>query len=142
MSTNYPDPEGLIRDGLKADAGVVAIVGNRGFFGIPKRATEATFPLFTVARVGGGQALGDAPLDVALVQIDCWGSLDARGNGLKAQCTALVNAVRSSLEAMGTETRIAGVELGVNVESVLWLPDPDNARPRYSITAEVAVISA
>lgn len=142
MSTNYPDPEGLTRDALKADAGVSAIVGNRVFFGIPKRAVEATYPLVTVFRVGGGQATGDAPLDDALVQIDCWGSLDASGNGLKAACTSLVNAVRSCCEAMGTETRIAGVELGVNVESVLWLPDPDNARPRYSITAEVAAIAA
>lgn len=142
MSTTYPDSEGITRDALKADTDVTAIAGNRVFFGIPKRAVEATYPMVVVFRVGGGQAPGDAPLDDALVQIDCWGSLDAQGNGLKAQCTALVNAVRSSLEAMGTEKRIAGVELGVNVESVLWLPDPDNARPRYSITAEVAAIAA
>lgn len=140
--SNWPDPEGLTRDALKADSGVSAIVGNRVFFGIPKRAGEATYPMITVFRVGGGQDSSEVPLDDALVQVDCWGSFDAQGNGLKAQCTALVNAVRSSLEAMGTVTRIAGVELGVNVESVLWLPDPDNARPRYSITAEVAAIAA
>lgn len=141
MST-WPDPEGIVRDALKLDSGVTAIAGNRVFFGIPRRAVEATFPLVTVARVGGGADRSEVPLDVALVQIDCWGSLNTAGDGLKASCTALVNAVRSSLEAMGTVARIAGVELGVNVESVLWLPDPENARPRYSITAEVAAISA
>lgn len=144
MSANtWPDPEGLTRDHLKADGAVAAIVGTRVFFGIPKRNVEATFPLITVARAGGGQDPGsDAPLDESLLQIDCWGKLDASGNGLKAACTALVNAVRSSLEAMGTETRIAGHEVGTNIESVLWLPDPDNNRPRYSITAAVAVIAA
>lgn len=141
MST-WPDPEGLTRDHLKATAAVSAIVGSRVFFGIPKKAIETTFPLVVVARVGGGQDPGEAPLDLPLLQIDCWGSLNSAGDGLKAACTALVNAVRSSLEAMGTETRVAGHEVGVNVESVLWLPDPDNQRPRYSITAEVAAISA
>lgn len=141
MST-WPDPEGIIRDALRADAGVSAITGARTFFGIPRKADEATFPLNVVSRVGGSQDRSEVPLDVALVQIDCWGSLNAAGDGLKAQCTAQVNAVRSCLEAMGTVTRVAGTEIGVNVESVLWLPDPDNARPRYSITAEVAAISA
>lgn len=141
MST-WPDPEGLVQTALKADTAVTALVGNRVFFGIPKRNVEGTFPLIVVGRVGGGQDASEAPLDVPMLQIDCWGSLDAKGNGLKRDCLTLVNTVRSSLEAMGTVTTIAGHQLGVNVESVLWLPDPDNGRPRYTVTAEVAVIAA
>lgn len=141
MST-WPDPEGLVQAHLKSDTAVTAIAGFRVFFGIPRKADESTFPLVTVARVGGAQDRSEVPLDVALVQVDCWGSLDAKGNGLKRDCLTLVNTVRASLEAMGTVTPIAGHQVGVNVESVLWLPDPDNARPRYSITAEVAAIAA
>lgn len=135
----WPDVEGAARDYLRADAGVAALVGARVFFGIPKGAKEATFPLVVVSRVGGGQATGDAPVDVALLQIDCWGSIGTEGNGLKAGATALVNAVRSSLDAVGTDS--TAVLKGANVESVLWLPDADNDRPRYAVTAEVTAIS-
>ena len=49
----------------------------------------------------------------------------------------------ATVEAVGTDTQLTtGVTAhGVNVESVLWLPDSDNDRPRYSVTAEVAAIS-
>lgn len=142
MST-WPDPEGAVRTRLRADAGVTAIVGQRVFFGIPKDADESTFPLVVVSRVGGGQDGSDAPVDVALLQVDCWGSIDASGNGRKAEAQALVNSARAALEAMGIDQPIvAGTQLhGANVESVLWLPDPDNARPRYALTAEVTAVS-
>lgn len=137
MST-WPDVEGLLRTYLRADAGVAAIVGQRVFFGVPRGATEATYPLVVVQRVGGGQDASEAPLDVALVQVDCWGSI-ANGNGLKAACTALVNSVRAALEAVGTDQTSA--LKGAGVESVLWLPEVDNDRPRYAVTAVVSAIS-
>jgi hypothetical protein len=74
-----PDVEGGVRTFLRANAGVAAIVGQRVFFGVPKGATEATFPLVTVSRVGGGDDFSDVPIDVALVQIDCWGGIDDLG---------------------------------------------------------------
>ena len=142
MST-WPDVEGALRTYLRSVSAVTALVGQRVFFGIPKGAVEATFPLVVITRVGGGQAPGDAPLDVAQVQVDCWGSLDTSGNGVKSSATTLVNAVRTALEAVGTgSASLTGIEAGVNVESVLWLPDPDNDRPRYVVTAEVAAISS
>lgn len=136
--SNWADVEGALRTHLRADAGVVALVGQRVFFGVPKKATEATFPLVVVQRVGGGSDVSEAPLDVALVQVDCWGSI-ANGNGLKAGATALVNAVRASLEAVGTDQ--TAVLKGANVESVLWLPEVDNDRPRYAVTAVVSALS-
>lgn len=138
MST-WPDVEGAVRDHLRADAGVTALVGQRVFFGVPRKATDATWPLVVVQRVGGGQDASDAPVDVALVQIDCWGQIGADGNGRKAGATALVNAVRSSLEAMGTDS--TAVLKGASVETVLWLPEVDNDRPRYAVTAVVTAIS-
>lgn len=138
MST-WADVEGLVRTYLRADAGVTGLVGQRVFFGIPKEAKERTFPLVVVSRAGGGQAPGEAPLDVAIIQVDCWGSIDERtGNGIKATATALVNTVRAAFEAVGTDA--TAVLAGANVESVLWLPDQDNDRPRYVLTAEVSSI--
>jgi hypothetical protein len=46
--------------------------------------------MIVVQRIGGGNDASDAPVDDALVQIDCWGKLEASGNGLKAGATALV----------------------------------------------------
>lgn len=136
MTESWPDVEGALRAYLRADAGVAAIVGARVFFGVPRGATEATFPLITVQRVGGGADTSEAPLDIALVQIDCWGVLDASGNGDKAGATALLNTVRSACSHV-TDPTIRGI----NVQTVIWLPDPDTDRPRYSVTAEVAAIS-
>lgn len=144
MSDAFPDVEGGLRAWLRTRSEVTAIVGQRVFFGVPKGATEATFPLVVVQRVGGGDDGGESPVDVALVQIDCWGSFDASGNGRKAEARALVNAVRSALHDIRTRTTLTtGVDVfGANVEADIWAPDPDNDRPRYVLTAEVTAISS
>jgi hypothetical protein len=136
--STWPDVEGALRTHLRADAGVAALVGQRVFFGVPRGAKEETYPLVVVQRVGGGQDASEAPVDVALVQVDCWGSIN-NGNGLKAECTALVNSVRAALESVGTDS--TAVLKGADVESVLWLPQVDNDRPRYAVTAVVTAIS-
>ena len=143
MST-WPDVEGGLRTYLRANSGVSALVGNRVFFGVPRKATETSFPLVTVQRVGGGADLSDAPVDVALLQVDCWGSLNANGDPLKVTATHLVNTVRAAVEAVnGRTTLTSGVDaFGITVESVVWAPDPDNDRPRYSVTAEVTAIAS
>jgi hypothetical protein len=142
MANEFPDPEGTIRAYLRADPDVSAIVGNRVFFGVPRKANEETFPLVTVARIGGADDPSEVPVDLGLLDISCWGSIDASGNGLKAPATELANAVRSALHRIrertsaGTGTDVFGVQIG----GVVWAPDPDNDRPRYVITAEVASI--
>lgn len=139
MPEALPDIEGALRTWMRTLPSVIAIVGQRVFFGVPKNAVDATFPLVTVSRVGGGDAEGEAPVDQALVQVECWGSIDGSGNGRKAQATALVNAVRSEFRAVNGSTVLSGttIAFGINVESVVWLPDPDSDRPRYVVTAEV-----
>lgn len=139
-----PDVEGALRTWLRTVASVTAIVGQRVFFGIPKGATEAKFPLIAVSRVGGVMAAGDAPVDLALVQIDVWGSLDDSGNGKKAEATALVNTLRSELAAVRGRTALTAsvAAFGFVEQSCIWLPDSDNDRPRYALTVEVAGISS
>jgi hypothetical protein len=138
-----PDVEGGVRTFLRANAEVAAIVGQRVFFGVPKGATEATFPLVTVSRIGGGDDFSEVPIDIALLQIDCWGGIDDSGNGKKAEAVSLLNAVRNACLAIrGRVALNSSVDAaGIFVQSVVWLPDPANDRPRYSVTAEVTAIS-
>jgi hypothetical protein len=142
--SEFPDVEGALRAYLRADAGVSALVGQRVFFDVPRSTRESSYPLITVARVGGGTDASDVPIDLALISIDVWGTLDASGNGDKAGATAVVNAVRSALEAMnGRTTLSAGVDaFGAQEAGVVWLPDPDNGRPHYTVTAEVTAIAS
>lgn len=139
---SYPDVEGALRTWLRGRAAVSALVGQRVFFGVPEKAS--TWPLVTVRRVGGGDDPGIAPVDRALVQIDVWGDIDASGHGKKADATTLVNTLRAELSAVDRRTALsASVDaLGISVESVVWLPDPDNDRPRYVVTAEVTTLSS
>jgi hypothetical protein len=129
------DVEGGIRDHLRADAGVSAIVGTRVLFGVP---SNAEFPLVTVQRVGGGDDPSEAPIDLALVQIDCWG---AERN--KSQARALADAVREWARSIrrATDLNEEVTAYGAVVESDLWAPDATD-RPRYSITAQVMARAA
>lgn len=132
----WPDVEGGVRDYLRADSAVSALVGTRVFFGVPK---QAKFPLITVRRIGGPQDPSEAPLDLPLVQIDVWGE----GNN-KAQAHAVCAAVRDALDAIRSATSLnAGVvAYGANVENVTWFPDPADDRPRYVLTAQVTARAA
>lgn len=139
---SWPDVEGALRTWLRADAGLQAVVGNRVFFGVPKRAT--TWPLITVQRVGGGQDFSDAPVDLALVQLDVWGQHDASGNGMKSEALTVLNTLRSRLDSLKNRTALSDDvdAFGIEVLSVVWAPDPEDDRPRYVVTAEVSAISS
>jgi hypothetical protein len=137
MTDTWPDVEGGLRAYLRADANVAALVHGRVFFGIP---AEPRFPLLTVTRVGGGEDISpDAPVDVALMEVQVWG--EGRN---KAEATALLNAVRSALFAIRSRTNLTtGVDaFGATVAGVTYLPDPADDRPRYIVTAQVTAIAA
>lgn len=138
-----PDIEGALRTWLRAQPAVTAIVGQRVFFGVPKAATEASFPMLTVQLVAGADEESDAPVDRSTVQVDVWGSLDESGNGRKAECTALMNAVRAAFRDVRGRTPLtaAVAAFGLNVVGRLWLPDQDNDRPRYVLSVEVTSIA-
>jgi hypothetical protein len=124
------DIEGAVRDALRADAAVSALVGQRVHFGVP---SSPEWPLITVQRVGGGDDPGDAPIDRPLVQIDCYG---AERN--KTQARAIADAVRDWARSIrrATDLNAEVAAYGIDVESDLWAPDAAD-RPRYVITASV-----
>lgn len=141
MSEEWPDVEGALRTYLRANAGVqTALGGQRVFLAVPD---DPPWPLVTVTRVGGGEsATSDAPVDQALVSIECWGEIDANGRPKWLALMTVVNAVRSALDVIrGRTTLSSDVDgFGITVAGVVRAPDPDNGRPRYVVTAEVTAI--
>lgn len=145
--SNWPDVEGGMRAYLRANTGVQAALGasQRVFLEVPHGATDATFPLVTVARVGGGESVtSDAPVDAGTLSISCWGQIDANGRPMWLSLMGVVNAVRSALETIrGRTTLTTGVvAFGAQVAGVVRAPDPSNGRPRYVITTEVTAMSS
>lgn len=131
--SDWPDTEGAVRTWLRNQTGVQAVVATRIYFGVPK--PTATYPLVTVQRIGGGPTAGDAPVDAAMLQIDVWGDKHANGNGNKAGCWTVSAAVLAALEVVNDTLIATSVRAAINVESVIWAPDPTDDRPRYVITA-------
>jgi len=135
----WPDVEGGLRAYLRADAGVSAIVGTRVFFGVPRRG--AYFPLVAIQRIGGADDPSEAPIDRALMQVDCWGAFadeNAHVRPNKAGAFVLAAAVRDALSAIRGATDIGEdvIAYGANVIGVAWLPAEDD-RPRYSLTVDL-----
>jgi len=143
VSDTLPDIEGALRTWLRAQSPITALVGQRVFFGVPKGATEVTFPLITVQLVDASDDASEAPLTQALVQFDVWGSIDESGNGKKAETTVVVNTLRSVLRTVRGRTALTAsvAAFGIDAVGIGWSPDPDNDRPRYVVTAEVTAVS-
>lgn len=137
----FADVEGGLRTWLRTVPDITAQVSTRVFFGIPRDSAgvaTTSFPLITLQRVGGGPQSGEAPLDNALVQIDCWGAI-----GNKAQAWAVAKAVMDTLESLTPREIATGVyAYGASVDSVIFLPDPADSRARYVVTASVTTRTA
>lgn len=141
MTTEFPDTEGAVRAYLRSHADVSALVSTRVFFGVPD---APTFPLITVARVGGFDESSEAPLDQALVQIDSFGDLhpDTLNHPNKAQATAVNLAVRQALYDLRQPTVVEVGDTSVRlfgpvIQSDPYRPDPGDGRPRYVLTAQI-----
>jgi Protein of unknown function (DUF3168) len=128
--SNWPDCEGSMRDYLRADASLAALVGNRVFFGIPDR---VAFPLVTVTRVSGGDDPSTIPIDRPLLQLDCWGR---KGN--KTEAFNVAAAVRDALFAISNTTSGTALLYGASVIGGVFFPDPETDQPRYVLTVELA----
>jgi len=138
-----PDVEGGIRAWLRADTAVATLIGNRVFFDVPR--VGPTFPLVTIARVGGSDDTSDAPIDRCALRITVWGALTTDGKPNKAGCFAVKNAVRAALLSIRSRTTVtAGVDVfGAQVSGDLYAPDAtDNDRPRYTLTVFVTAVVA
>lgn len=135
MEGDFPDVEEGMRQYLRTETGVNAVVAGRVFFGVPPKGAE--FPLLTVRRSGGGDDASDAPVDQAVLQFSCWG-------GSKQEAWQLTAALRRALHEIRSRTTLAsGVDgLGAIVDGVIFSPDPADARPRYIVTARVTATAA
>lgn len=141
MTVEYPDVEGGLRAYLRAHTDCVAVLGTRVWFARPDK---ADYPLAVVQLVGAVDDGSEAPIDQALVQIDIHGPLHANKHPDKATTYAAAAAVRQALYDLNrgdTTVEIADGNsvrlMGSNVQSSVYLPDPDNGRPRYAITAQI-----
>lgn len=141
-----PDVEGGVKTYLRTFAPLQTLIGTRVFLAVPgpTNGVPPTFPLVTVQRVGGSLDLSEVPLDLALIQIDVWGRLDASNHPMWAELMGVVNAVRSALTVpIGRTTASADVDVfGVQEAGLVRLVDQANGRPRYSLTVEVSAISS
>lgn len=125
------DVEGGLRDWLRTEPAVAAIVAQRVFVSVPPK---TTLPYVTIGLVDEHDDTSTAPLDVCLVQIDAWA-------GNKRQARDLYNAIKQSLrDATCGLTLASGTTLkGAVIVGTVYLPDPEDQTPRYSGTAQVIV---
>lgn len=131
-SYQYPDAELAVKTWARANTTLQAVFGTpaRFTFGTPRN-QAATFPLATLARVGGAPEPGDVPVDAAAISFSVWG--DNKGQAATA-AVALVRAV--SEIRCGTAAGASAVLLGALVTlGPLWSPDPDDDRARYIVDA-------
>lgn len=134
-----PDAEGGCRTWLRSLPSVSALVGARVFFAAPDNAEDDDYPMVTVSRVGGTLDTGEAPLDVALLQLTCIGPRRD-----KASATALANAVRGEVAGLRDPVPWGPTDvcLGASEESTIFTVDPSDGRPRYSVTVAAVVRAA
>ena len=135
-----PDVERLVSAFLRADARMVALVGERVYTAFPQQAGNA--PLLLVQRVAGEPPFSQ-PLvvDAAQLQLDAYG-------GTKLQAFELCATTRATLTELEDAVRPEGVITAVRFGALRWLPDETytNPRPRYvfdvTLTARAAVAPA
>ena len=131
----FPDVEGAMRTWLRAQPAIAAHVASRVFLGVPD---TTTYPLITITRIGGVEDRSDAPIDQAALRFTVWGQLrDRKG------CTDCYRALRGVLHSMAGPTPLDANTrgFGATIDSVLYLPDPADNRPRYVIHSRITAIS-
>lgn len=137
MTTTIPDVEGAIRDWLRQQPAITALVDNRVFFGV----SGDVFPQITVRLIDGRMDLSEAPISGDLIQFDCWGPKPGTGNA-KSIATAVKNTLIGVLWDLrsGTTLVTGTLCLGVYNISAIWLPDPQSNQAVYRVSATVSAI--
>lgn len=141
MADEFGDVEGAVKSYLLSWAPLTALIGSRCYLSLPRQGVEyPCVDLFLVA--GRDDPSPDVPMDLAVMQINAWGSIYPNGNGNKAEATNVYLQIRSALKAIRSKVLVGAVALhGATVESAIWLPDQDDSRPRYAITTQVTALS-
>lgn len=119
----FTDCENEVRVWLRGLA--LTGVGTRVFFDVPDG--TPTYPLITVARIGGGAQRGEAPLEDPRLSFQVWAKtkLEAANAALD-----LANALREAQSVLLLEHTYA---YGFEDITILWLPDATSGLPRYVV---------
>lgn len=135
MSFVIPDVEDAIRTWLRGLTEVTALVDHRVWWSADPR---SDFPYLVVSLVGSPPETSDAPIVHRTLQID---AIDTERQ--RTRCFAVIAAVESALLSIRQPVALSTdvVCYGAVVQSVLYLPDPGSAAPRYTMTVEVTVRS-
>lgn len=136
-----PDTEGALKTYLSTYPAVVSSAAAGRCFLATRSNVE--FPYVLVSRLGGGDAPGDAPMDLALIQVDVYGRVVQL-----AEAGAVLNAVLEALAALNhTDAIVPGKArlAGAIVRDRRRIPEPEaqdvdgtvGERPRYAVTVQV-----
>lgn len=132
MSYVIPDVAKGVRDWIRT---LGTLAGERVWFSADPRAET---PYVLVREVGTIPETSDAPIVHRMLQIDVVDSPRQR-----TRAFAVEAAIEGALLALRQATLLSAdvVSYGASVQSVLYLPDPASAAPRFSITVEVTAKS-
>jgi hypothetical protein len=130
------DVEGACKTWLLTIPAVADQVGgHRIWFMKPHVLKDEDYPYLQLQRVGGGPRPGaEAPVDHALIQLDAYGPKNGKISALNV-ISAVANAIHDLRHADVGEQAV--VLWPSQVMAVRYLPEPDDGRPRYSLTAEI-----
>jgi len=123
----FPDSEALVGAALREAS--IAVIGDRWYSSIPK---TPTYPVGTYHRFGGIPT-NRLRLDFSRIQIDVWGTSKSEARDIAAEARAVVHAMEGeSFTITGGWPDDAFVTAVADDLGLLWLPDPDTARDRYT----------
>lgn len=130
-----PDAEVLAVQWARNNPAIASVVGNRVATRLPK---DPSFPFLTVFRVTGGPDVSDAPLDLPILQWDCYGASRGDASPDYASASQLARTlVSEALEARST-VGTWGVILGMRVISgPRRLDEPVTGWARYVVEMEM-----
>ena len=127
------DVERLVSAALRSSPAVTALVDQRVYTELPKR---AEWPLVRLTRIGGGPTATPAVLDAARLQFDAYGGSKAQARELAATIIGVIDAELVG-EHDGGESTVTATRPG----TLRYTPDPtfDPPKPRYIVDVQVYV---
>ena len=121
--------ERLMVQWAKADMALAAILDGRVATDLP---SDPTFPFLVVFQIGGAPDPSEAPVDLPLLQWDCYGSEGFAG---RAQADTLARPLLDRLSSADGMTVLGqGHIYGHQTIDYRRSPEPDTGWARYTIT--------
>ena len=140
--TDYPSVERSLVAWAKSYTPITDIVTTSR---ISTRLPEApTFPYLTVKRVAGGPTEDNTPIDLPLVQWDCYGQRATKNDAVAKLSPDYTNAENLALVLMNAAEDITGIETeghiyGMQVLSMRRLSEEDTAWAHYAVDMFVTI---